>query len=100
VAFLHRPSRTVVLTDLVQNLEPEKLPLGTRLFAKLTGVHAPDGKAPAYLRLVIRLRRADAKAAVARLIAWNPDRVIFSHGRWFERDGTAELKRAFRWLLG
>ena len=26
VAFLHKPSRTVILTDLVQNLEPEKLP--------------------------------------------------------------------------
>ena len=100
VAFLHKPSRTLILTDLVQNLEPEKLPLGTRLFARLTGVQAPDGKAPAYLRLVIRLRRAEAKTAVDHLIAWNPHRVIFSHGRWFERDGTAELKRAFRWLAG
>jgi hypothetical protein len=100
VAFLHAPSRTLVLTDLIQNLEPEKLPLGTRIFAKVTGVQAPDGKAPAYLRLVIRLRREDARAAVARLIAWNPDRVIFSHGRWFERDGVAELRRSFRWLVG
>jgi hypothetical protein len=100
VAFLHAPSRTVILTDLVQNLEPEKLPLGTRLFARLTGVQAPDGKAPAYLRLVVRLRRQEAKAAVARILAWNPERVIFSHGRWFDRNGTAELHRAFRWLMG
>jgi hypothetical protein len=100
VAFLHRPTRTLILTDLIQNLEPPKLPLGTRLFAKLTGVQAPDGKAPAYLRLVIRMRRRHAREAVSRLIAWSPDRVIFSHGRWFERDGTAQLRRAFRWLLG
>jgi len=100
VAFFHRPTRTLILTDLVQNLEPQKLPLGTRLFAKFTGVQAPDGKAPAYLRLVIRLRRREARDAVSRLVAWNPDRVIFSHGRWFERDGTEQLRRAFRWLLG
>jgi Domain of unknown function (DUF4336) len=100
VAFLHRPTRTLILTDLIQNLEPEKLPLGTRLFARLTGVDAPNGKAPAYLRFVVRLRRKEAQEAVSHLIAWNPERVIFSHGRWFERDATASLKRAFAWLLG
>jgi hypothetical protein len=100
VAFFHRSTRTLILTDLIQNLEPEKLPFGTRLFAKLTGTQAPDGKAPAYLRLVIRLRRRDAAQAAARLVAWNPDRVIFSHGRWFDRDGTPALRRALAWLLG
>jgi len=100
VAFFHRPTRTLILTDLIQNLEPEKLPLGTRVFAKLTGVQAPDGKAPAYLRLVVRLRRREAKAAIARVVSRAPTRVIFSHGKWFDRDGTAELRRAFRWLLG
>ena len=100
VAFFHRPTRTLILTDLIQNLEPEKLPLGTRLFARLTGVDAPNGKAPAYLRFVVRLRQKEAKQAVSQLIAWNPERVVFSHGRWFDRDGTASLERAFAWLLG
>lgn len=99
VAFFHRPTRTLILTDLVQNLEPEKLPLGTRLFAKLTGAQAPDGKAPTYLRLVIRLRRTEAKKAISRIVAWNPERVIFSHGRWFDRDGATALRRAFAWIL-
>ena len=31
---------------------------------------------------------------------WRPERVVFSHGRWFDRDGAAALERAFRWLLG
>ncbi|WP_201832173.1 DUF4336 domain-containing protein [Microvirga zambiensis] len=100
VAFFHRPTRTLILTDLVQNLEPEKLSFGTRLFAKLTGVQAPNGKAPAYLRLVVRLRLKEAREALARIVAWNPERVIFSHGRWFERDGATRLKRSFAWLLG
>jgi len=99
VTFFHRPTRTLVLTDLIQNLEPEKLPLGTRFFAKLTGTQAPDGKAPAYLRLLVCLRRNAAREAVSRLVATNPERVIFSHGRWFDRDGAAQLKRAFSWLL-
>lgn len=100
VAFFHKPTRTLVLTDLVVNLEPAKLPLATRTFAKLAGMLAPDGKAPAYLRVIIRLRRREAAAVAAQVLGWGPDRVIFAHGRWFERDGTAALRRSLAWLLG
>ncbi len=34
------------------------------------------------------------------MLYWNPERVIFAHGRWYDTDGAAALKRAFRWLLG
>ena len=100
VAFFHKPSRTLVLTDIVQNLEPEKLPTIMRQVARLTGVLAPRGKAPIYLRLVLRAKRHAAAAAVTRMLAWNPERVIFSHGLWFDRDGAAALRRSFAWLLG
>ena len=98
VAFLHRPSRTLLLTDLIQNLEPEKLPLGTRLFAAATG--GSGGTTPIYLRLALHARQADAAAAVRQMINWAPERVIITHGRIFERDGTRELKRAMAWLVG
>lgn len=99
LAFLHRPTHTLVLTDLVQNLEPEKLPRPIRPLARLLGVTAPDGRAPAYLRALVALRRREAAPAAARLLAWAPERVIFAHGRWFERDGTEALRRSLRWLL-
>ncbi len=99
IDFFHKPSRTLVLTDLVVNLEPDKLSALVRMFARLTGVLAPDGKAPLYLRLVIRARRRDAAAAASRMLAWTPERVIFTHGRWFERDGTAALRRSLAWLV-
>ena len=99
VAFFHRPSRTLVLTDLIVSLEPDKLPLAARAFAWVTGTLAPDGKAPAYLRLVVKRRRAAARAAVGELVALAPERVIFAHGRWFDRDGAAQLRRSLDWLL-
>jgi len=99
VDFFHKPTRTLVLTDLVVNLEAEKLPWLMRAAAGLAGVVAPVGKAPVYLRLIIRMRRQEAAAAAARLLEWNPERVIFSHGRWFERDGAAALRRSLDWLL-
>jgi hypothetical protein len=100
VAFLHIPTRTLLLTDLIVNLEAEKLPLATRLFATANGMLAPDGKAPAYLRLMLRMRGVEARDAVSRVIAWAPERVVIAHGRWFERDGAAAVRRGFRWLMG
>ena len=98
VAFFHKASRTLILTDLVLNLEPERLPLLMRPAARLIGVTAPDGKAPVYLRLVVkRGGRAAARAADA-LIALQPDRVLITHGAWFQRDATAALARSLRWL--
>ena len=99
VAFFHRPSRTLVLTDLIVNLEPDKLPLAARAFAWATGTLAPDGKAPAYLRLVVKRRRAAARTAAGELVAYAPERVIFAHGRWFDREGAAQLRRSLNWLL-
>jgi len=99
VDFFHRSSRTLVLTDLVLNLEPEKVPALMRPLGTLLGIRAPNGKAALYLRLIILARRRDAAQAASRMVAWGPERVIFTHGAWFERDGTAALRRSLSWLL-
>jgi hypothetical protein len=99
VDFFHRPSRTLVLTDLVLNIAPEELPPLSRVMARVLGILAPNGKAPAYVRGLLRLNRAETSQAAARLVAFNPERVIFAHGRWFERDGAAQLRRSLSWLL-
>ncbi|WP_211259336.1 DUF4336 domain-containing protein [Belnapia moabensis] len=100
VALFHEPSRTLVLTDLVLNLEAPRLPALLRPVARLFGSLAPDGMPPPYLRAVIRWRRQAASRAAERLLALEPDRVIFAHGRWFEQYGTTALRRSLRWLLG
>lgn len=100
VALLHRPGKALILVDLVQNFEPDKLPVLVRPLARLAGNVAPDGKAPAYLRAVVRLGGAGARQAGRRLVETRPDRVIFAHGRWFDRDAAARLERSLRWLAG
>ena len=98
VAFFHEPSRTLILTDLVLNLEPSKLPWLMRPLARLAGVTAPDGRAPIYLRLVIRLRKHEASQASRELVALEPERVVIAHGAWFERDAANQLRHSLRWL--
>lgn len=99
IALFHRMSRTLVLTDLVQNFEAEKLPPLMRPLARLAGVTAPDGKAPVYLRAIVRLKGREAKEAAHRLVAFAPERVVFAHGSWFEENGTARLRKSLEWLL-
>jgi len=99
VAFHHRPTRTLILTDLVENFEPEKLNPLVRPLIRAAGAMAPEGKAAAHYRLVMNMRREKVKEAAGRMLDWAPERVIFAHGAWFESDGTAQLRRSFRWLL-
>ena len=99
VVFFHRASRTLVLTDFIENFEAHKIRSSfLRWVVRLGGALAPDGGMPHDMRFSYRRHRAQMRAAVEQMIAWNPERVIIAHGRWFEIDGTAELQRAFRWL--
>ena len=50
------------------------------------------------LRLTFFGGKEAARASFERMVAWNPERVIMAHGRPYGRNGTAELRRAFRWL--
>jgi len=101
VEFFHRASRTLILTDLIENFEPEKVgSLFMRLLNRIGGVSAPHGGLPRDLRLTFTWRhKRELLAAVKTMLAWNPERIIFAHGRWCRTNGAAELRAAFRWLL-
>mgnify|MGYP006182803139 FL=1 len=51
------------------------------------------------MQLSFLRRRPAVRAAAKRMIAWDPKRILLAHGRWYPENGTAELKRAFRWVL-
>ena len=96
--FLHRASGTLILADLIENFEGERLPMAMRWMARLGGVIDPDGKAPLDMRLTYLGRKAEARACRARMLAWQPRGVIVAHGRCYLHDAAVELARAFRWL--
>jgi len=99
--FFHVASRTLILTDLIQNYETARIanPL-LRLLARLSGAVDPDGKMPIDLRATFLTHRKPLREAVRTMIAWAPDRIIIAHGRWYRGHAVAELQRAFRWLSG
>jgi len=95
--FFHRASRTLVLTDLIENFEPRKLSFLQRLLTWVGAAQDPHGSMPRDMRL--NYSREVLRAAVETMIGWNPERILLAHGRWYGRDGAAELRRAFSWLL-
>jgi hypothetical protein len=97
--FFHRRSRTVILTDLIENFEPQRIrPPLLRLLTKMVGAADPDGKAPYDMQWSFWPRRREVRNAVQRMIAWGPERAVIAHGRWYEHDAVNELRRAFRWV--
>ena len=93
--FLHRASRTLILTDLCFNVRRFDTPL-QRIAARLNGIGG--GFAPSLLsRITTRDKRA-ARASLNRVLQWDFERVIMAHGEILENGGRAALRRAFRWL--
>jgi hypothetical protein len=95
VVMLHRPTRTALFTDLVQNFETQKLPWFLRPIGRLLGNVAPTGRAPSHLRAVVGHRSRDA---ARRIVAWTPDRVLVTHGHPFEADASDKLRQSLAWL--
>ena len=58
------------------------------------GAADPDGKAPFDMQLSFFRHRKAVRAAVERMIAWKPERVIIAHGRWYDANASFELNRA------
>lgn len=98
VVFFHRKSSTLILADFIENFESSKVSQRLHWLLKLAGNIDPDGKIPLDLRMTFWGHKEQARSCLKRILQWNPDKVILAHGRWYEHHGTAELRRAFRWL--
>ena len=97
VVVFHRPSRTVIFTDLIQQFPPGWFKGWRALVARLDLMTAAEPAVPRKFRTAFTDRPA-ARAAVRRILAWPAERVIMAHGPPVERGGQAFLTRAFAWL--
>jgi hypothetical protein len=97
VMFFHRPSATLIATDLMFNVGPSSPPL-TRLVIRLIGAYGR--LSPTLLeRLLIRDRSA-FRHSLERILEWPFARVVVAHGEVSEKGGREEIVRGYSWLLG
>lgn len=94
VVFLHRPSRTLVVTDLVFNLNAAA-PWATRAaFACLGGY--PGCRTTVLER--VGFDRPTARREINMLLDQDFDRLILAHGDVVETGGREALRGAMAWL--
>lgn len=99
VAFFDRASRTLVLVDLIENFT-ERTPginFMLRFWMKLFGMWNRPKPAPEY-QLGWRDRSA-AAASLRRILAWDFERIVLSHGDLIERDARHTAERAWASIL-
>lgn len=96
-AFFHRPSRTAILTDLIENIDPARVGPFLRFGTWLGGTKGPDGGTPRDWRASFPRGDAANRAAFARIIGWQPVRVTFAHGDIYTTRAATRLARALAW---
>lgn len=102
VVFFHRLSSTAIVADLSENFGEDFLVKHwspwARTIARACKITSGYGYAPLELRLTW-FNRKPARAALERVLAWEPKQVVMAHGEWQEQNGRAYLEGAFSWLL-
>ena len=95
-AFYHRPSRSLILTDLLFHLFPEGAL--SRLLLGLGGVSGQLTGSGLVSRIWLRDRRALHQSLKA-VAAWDFQRILMSHGRIVEVDARQRFNQALDWIL-
>ena len=94
--FIHRPSRTLISCDLVENFKtcPHRL---TRWYLQLGGILGKVGWHP--LLRIVYLNRRKAREDINKMLAIPFDRVILSHGELITENAQQAVRDGLAWLL-
>jgi hypothetical protein len=97
VVFFHRESRTAIVCDLVQRHDASALRGWRKLLMRADGLVGERGSTPREWRASF-LRRGPARAARAKVLSWEPERLLIAHGECAQVDATKILADALGWM--
>ena len=95
IVFLHRPTRTLIVGDLVFAIG-ESAPAAMRALARAARRYRRISPTPMF-RFGLR-DKAAARRSLDRILAWDFDRIILGHGELVETGGRDALRSAYAWL--
>jgi len=98
VVFFHIRSKTLILTDLIENFNPAVFNWWQKPIAWLAGILSPNGKTPIDWRISFLFGKAKARIALVTMLGWRPNNIILSHGECVIENGLEFLNKSFRWL--
>ena len=89
-AFFHRPSRSLVVTDLMFNVH--RCSFGMQLFLRFVGAYQKTAQSRMWRWLT--KDEAAAAASANAVLAWDFDRVVVAHGDVVEADAHPRTRAA------
>jgi hypothetical protein len=95
--LVHRPSRTLVVADLVHNVG-RPTHFWTKLYTKMMGFYGEVALSRAIRWLGFSDRRA-ARRSVEAILAEPIERIVVGHGTPLDGNAHDALASAYRWLL-
>jgi hypothetical protein len=97
VVFFHRASKSALVCDLIQKLDPSAFSGWRRWAMKLDGLVGPDGSTPREWRATFTNRKA-ARAALDTILGWNPEQLVLAHGPVFEENARDIIASSLGWM--
>jgi glyoxylase-like metal-dependent hydrolase (beta-lactamase superfamily II) len=94
--LFHESSRTLIVTDLVFNIETPPS-WSTALLLSLTGTRGKLAQSRVWGPAIID--RARARTSCRRIFEWDFDRLVVAHGNVVPTDGKARLRQALARMI-
>ncbi len=95
-AYWHARSKTLVVTDLVMNFGNDHFRGVLKLLMRINGIVGRFG--PSRLFRAAIKDKTVFRESLARVMRWDFDRIVMSHGRVLETGGKSGMARAFEFL--
>ncbi|MGO5139534.1 hypothetical protein ACTQ4G_02535 [Streptococcus alactolyticus] len=93
MVFFHKESATLILTDLIENIEVNDLPFFYKIVFKIGDNQYPKARISRDLRSSF-ISKKKAIESYTIIESWNPDNNIFAHGRIILEDSSKKLKKS------
>ena len=97
VAFFHRASRTAIIGDLIQRFSDEHISGWKGTVMRLSGLVGEPGSTPRDWRASF-LRHGPARAALRKVLEWNPERLLIAHGSCAQAGAANIIAAALSWI--
>jgi len=98
VEFFHKPSRTLIVTDLIQKHDVSGETWLWRGVKHMAGILGEEGGVPIDVKLSVRDKDAMRKS-IETILDWDFDNLIISHGHCVRGGAKEAVKRAFDWIV-
>ncbi|HEL1593208.1 TPA: DUF4336 domain-containing protein [Streptococcus suis] len=98
LVFFHQKSKTLIVTDLIENIETRNVSLFQKFLFKIGDNTYPAGRTPRDLRFTFFFQKHLARQSYQKMKDWQPHNLILAHGRCFFGNAMDHLRQAFFWL--